>query len=482
MPSSFESLPENVFGLLIKHLDAYDLARLSTASKKTRQSAKEGAALLVSYMKRVMFPNTVADTLSNPIDLYRQMTTDSILLIGGSFSEQSVSKISCSRPNHHLQPMAEIPTPRDGFSAVESCGFLYLFSGEGDRVSKSVEVYDILANKWRAPVALPRQIRQSQGVVIEDQMVWIGGEDVQTSLPLDTLLVAEPAGEDEVKCGSGFLHWMGCTARLQHPRTHHAAVVYRNKLWVAGGIEHDRFMSNSVETLSLVDESGNFLGLPTRALDAPAYTNDSFEGNEFVEAAPMNSKRRNFNLLVADDKLYAVGGDDEGTIEMYDEKSSSWLVITRLPEFRRHFSSCVAGITMTNPADMVTQSPGADVAVSSSYLNCECIYIFGGQDVRRNGLRSVDIYNVTTGQWLSAAHTDDRAQSTFPKRKSFSTLSDASSSTNSSASAVTESTQDAGGAARGDRWELPKEEYFSGFVFGRAVSLKYSTVACCAAF
>jgi hypothetical protein len=37
-------------------------------------------------------------------------------------------------------------------------------------------------------------------------------------------------------------------------------------------------------------------------------------------------------------KLYAVGGDEDGTIELYDDESESWSIIAHFPQFRKNFS------------------------------------------------------------------------------------------------------------------------------------------------
>jgi len=104
---------------------------------------------------------------------------------------------------------------------------------------------------------------------------------------------------------------------------------------------------------------------------------DNSTGASHFQSAPsMNYKRRNFKLVVLNDNLYAVGGDNDCTVEIYDEFTDSWMMETAFPHQRFNFSLTANGNKIT---------------------------VYGGQDKRKSGLCSVDVYDVSTCEWNAVA-------------------------------------------------------------------------------
>jgi len=67
-----------------------------------------------------------------------------------------------------------------------------------------------------------------------------------------------------------------------------------------------------------------------------------------------------------------VGGDNDCTVEIYDEFTDSWMMETAFPNQRFNFSMTANG---------------------------NKISVYGGQDKRKSGLCSVDVYDVLTCEW-----------------------------------------------------------------------------------
>ncbi|MCX7985989.1 MAG: hypothetical protein N2662_03520 [Bacteroidales bacterium] len=89
-------------------------------------------------------------------------------------------------------------------------------------------------------------------------------------------------------------------ARSSFLRTFYGAAFYKNKIIIAGGY--------------------NAQGTPTQSV----YEFD-LQLRKWIERKQgMNQKRAEFALEVSGNKLYAIYGDDKGTIEVYDEALGKW--------------------------------------------------------------------------------------------------------------------------------------------------------------
>ena len=206
----------------------------------------------------------------------------------------------------------EIPSPRESSEFVFSQGSIYSISGSHDSSSRTVDRFNTMKNDWTKCTPLPTNIRYSSCIPSDTKLYVIGGEKAETSS--STALIYS-IGFDELAAGQN--DWNVLDHALRAPRKGHASVLFHDKLWVAGGILRDEEITSSVEVLSFKSGIDCIETLPL----------DATPDNTFVEAASMTNKRRNFKLVVVEDKLYAVGGDDESTIEVYCEDSNIWQVL-----------------------------------------------------------------------------------------------------------------------------------------------------------
>ena len=239
------------------------------------------------------------------------MSTDRVLCVGGAFSEYAMLEMDGSGGGQWVD-RAELPEARDGSEAVAAGGFLYVISGEGERAVGSMDRFNAVTGEWsRVGAQLPRAVRQSAAVLLESRLLLlIGGEDVEAGAASSGLLAVDvdclneswPACAASASGGAAGAErarsvWSALPQCLGSGRRGHAAVVYHDRLWVAGGVVRDVELTNSVETVDL-----------DALLDGEWQLRESCR---FEPAAPMINRRRNFKLVVLGDNLYAVGGDLE---------------------------------------------------------------------------------------------------------------------------------------------------------------------------
>ncbi len=79
------------------------------------------------------------------------------------------------------------------------------------------------------------------------------------------------------------------------------------------------------------------LAFPSIILTASASTTSSASGTQtetqdsWVEMEPMRTPRSDLGVAVVDGKIYAIGGDNLGTNEMYDPANNTWTVKSSMP-------------------------------------------------------------------------------------------------------------------------------------------------------
>uniref|UniRef100_A0A674A5L8 Kelch-like family, member 42 n=1 Tax=Salmo trutta TaxID=8032 RepID=A0A674A5L8_SALTR len=120
--------------------------------------------------------------------------------------------------------------------------------------------------------------------------------------------------------------------------------------------------------------------------------------NEWNQVAPLNQKRSNFKLLAVRGKLYAVGGQCQGTVECYSPEQDWWTCVSSLPDPLAEFSACDAC-----PFDKISTQQMLSVE--------DTIYLVGGythelepgpgrRASQTEDMLTVQSYNVITGEWL----------------------------------------------------------------------------------
>ncbi|XP_029617247.1 kelch-like protein 42 [Salmo trutta] len=153
--------------------------------------------------------------------------------------------------------------------------------------------------------------------------------------------------------------------------------------------------------------------------------------NEWNQVAPLNQKRSNFKLLAVRGKLYAVGGQCQGTVECYSPEQDWWTCVSSLPDPLAEFSACecqgmiyvMGGYTArdrntsvlrycpTSDSWTVYRSCSAHVRKQQMLSVEDTIYLVGGythelepgpgrRASQTEDMLTVQSYNVITGEWL----------------------------------------------------------------------------------
>ncbi|KAK6314767.1 kelch-like protein 42 [Coregonus clupeaformis] len=153
--------------------------------------------------------------------------------------------------------------------------------------------------------------------------------------------------------------------------------------------------------------------------------------NEWNQVAPLNQKRSNFKLLAVRGKLYAVGGQCQGTVECYSPEQDWWTCVSSLPDPLAEFSACecqgmiyvMGGYTArdrntsvlrycpSSDSWTVFRSCSAHVRKQQMLSVEDTIYLVGGythelepgpgrRASQTEDMLTVQSYNVTTGEWL----------------------------------------------------------------------------------
>ena len=138
----------------------------------------------------------------------------------------------------------------------------------------TIEYYSPIANQWVSGPLMPQRARSVGATVFRGSMYITGGEDMVTELALDGFFQFEPSN------GS----WTPMPLALPTPRFRHAAVEYKDELWVGGGcvpaVGAGHMVSDSVEVFSM-------------------------ESSRWRKGPSMLRRREFFDLLVIQNRLYA---------------------------------------------------------------------------------------------------------------------------------------------------------------------------------
>ena len=285
--------------------------------------------------------------ISNMKQLLHQLTGRFIILVGGNSESQRVDALDMTT-NKWIELSSTAVGREVFFEVLWYEGFIYVFCGLHNSSYGSVERYNPLSNRWTSVPNLPGRLAAVVGAILDNKMYILGGYDWHSAEYSDKFFCYDETAS----------RWVQHPEYLRQGRSSHAAVTYRGKIWVAGGIL-DVDPSEGNDTVEIFDpEVGYWVPGPT-----------------------LGARRFRLRLFVVNDELYAVGGDrDERgrlivqTIEKLDAGDMrSWSHVTSFPCERRGFLSSVVG---------------------------DVIYAIGG----RTGevpLGDWDAYNTRTGEWLS---------------------------------------------------------------------------------
>lgn len=349
------SMPQDALRRSFSYLNAKELASLSMTNKFFLALSEEIVQDILKEIHSTLFPvlfKPLAFQKSPNVNMKRllhRLTTTQIYTLGGAFNSDSVN---CYLPrNNEWHMAADMKKERERSCVTSVRGYMVTLSGESDDSTSSVELFSPLENSWVTMPSLPEKVRSTACVSMGDKIVVVGGqnasdETLKSSVQVFDMNFSSNTSLDRLKSSS----WKTFDDVLMQPRHGHSVVVYNDEIWVAGGCTSNELYSQSVETI--------------------CYKNGSFTAGRAMPS--LNNGRKNLKLLVVKGKLYAVGGDDEGSIEFLNEDTEEWEIITNFPVYKTNFAATTDG---------------------------ENIFVFGGQDIRRSFLTTWECFNVSCEKW-----------------------------------------------------------------------------------
>ena len=238
---------------------------------------------------------------------------------------------------------------RGHFAAIWFMNEIYAIGTISKIATGTCEKYNPIFNTWTNIESLPKKLSSVGAAVLHNSLCVVGGE-VDGEISGDVYRYHDGTWQLEDA-------W-----RLNRPRSKHACVGFMDKIWIAGG----HFEGDSSEKF---DNSVEFFDPQTL---------------KWEEGPRMIARRDYANLLVCNEKLFAVGGDVDvenkqaiRTIERLNMEEQKWELVTSFIDERRGFSTC---------------------AIDNK------IYIFGGcseQEADLNEKDTWDSYDVVHGKWES---------------------------------------------------------------------------------
>lgn len=267
----------------------------------------------------------------------------------------------------NIPPM---PTARGQINLTVVNDKIYAIGGtdlESNTNYASVEMYDPITNTWteKTPMNTPRWLATQTSTAIGNNIYAIGGFVSFYGDPLDNVEVYDAANDT----------WSVGTS-MPTARSHFGMSVYENKIYTFGGIsgysgstwtraDNVEVYDSDNDTWDVLDPlSSARIGAASATLNGKIYlaggvgtsSNDALTllevydpvSNTWEVKAPMNESRIDFQLLVYDDKLFAIGGGAalaettvRTSVEYYDPSTNEWTLCNSLYQTRAGTSSCV---------------------------------------------------------------------------------------------------------------------------------------------
>ena len=330
-----------------------DLSFIAMSSMKMREAVLVYKASYIENFKRrhPLLLNIQLKDHNTVLEVFKRIILTQILIIGDTPGSRQCTKF---HTKFGLSRSCSMDIKRDAEStAVFYKGLVIAISGAEGLSISTVEYYDILRNIWLELPSLSNAITSSAAAVHKGKLYLIGGYDRTQSKRIRDILVLNDEFLSSKPPPPSTVFWTKHHMKLFEPRSFHAAVTYRNEIWIVGGFTSNRIQPD--RTVELID--------PISGIIRPG--------------PPTIHARVRCKLLVVNNELYAIGGDgngyafDDSTIEKYDVYTKKWVLVTEFPCVRRR--CCVA-----------------------VYKNL--IYVFGGV---LKVISKRDYYDTATGKWGS---------------------------------------------------------------------------------
>ncbi|XP_054167727.1 kelch-like protein 4 [Oppia nitens] len=201
---------------------------------------------------------------------------------------------------------------RDGLGATVLNDTLYVCGGyisDEQTGTNSCEYFKQESNEWKFLPSMTRKHHYHQLVAHSGYLYSIGGnvnnDDNRASNFVEKYDLANKS-------------WTP-VASMINERSSFGSVSFMDKLYVCGGQDASDDTGNALNSCEIYDSISD----------------------KWIQMAPMQETRVYMELLKYNDKLYAIGGENLNTFEVYDYKSNSWSHTTLLPTKMWDFGAAV---------------------------------------------------------------------------------------------------------------------------------------------
>ncbi|MGQ5524715.1 Kelch repeat-containing protein [Chitinimonas sp. PSY-7] len=256
----------------------------------------------------------------------------------GDYLEKSVDVFDFATGKIHKT--ADMPSKRYGVRPVTVGSKIYVIGGHnGDASLDEVLILDTKKDKWSVGPST-NVTRDAPGTILVNDKIYAVGGGIEWDKPLDTVEFLDLKKNK----------WFMSEHKLHAKRFAPGLVQLGDYLYVVGGYDGINALS-SVEKMSL-------------------------KTGEWSNATAMSLARWNMAVAVVDGKIYAIGGNDLKSSEVYDPATDKWSILPDMSQIRK----------------------GATAQTYKGH-----IYVFGGSGNDGKALDSIETFDLKKNQWTILA-------------------------------------------------------------------------------
>eukprot|EP01038_Epipyxis_sp_PR26KG_P005147 gene5147-7167_t len=265
-------------------------------------SLLENNSLLLNHRRMASFK-----PLSNLVSVYQKVSTQYIFIIGGGIDSRRVVTYNMLQ-NKYFKTCGLSLKRSTAFSVILHKGLIFVVSGTGDSSIGTVEIYNIIDNKWITIQSLPVALNDVSLLSVRGELYVIGGISKSGSNSIFRFAGSWPKSNYWIKCNN---------YSLSEARWKFSSIEYNGAIYCVGGnISSSWFRQTSVEIFP------NNLVTDTAINSCLEYSK---------KGPTMNNHRKKPLLHVYNNCLYAIGGDDgldlKVSIEFLDTGSNEWITL-----------------------------------------------------------------------------------------------------------------------------------------------------------
>ncbi|CAK8693075.1 unnamed protein product [Clavelina lepadiformis] len=219
-----------------------------------------------------------------------------------------------------------------------------------------LRMFSTKSKDWTKLASIDPKHKESGSIIFNDKLYMLGGKGTQ-------FYCSNKAWYQDLNDVSSGWNSM---KPMNSARRRFACAMYKNFMFVTGGLLRNHYWKNDVECYkfdcerwleknkmiyrrashALVSHGGLLYALGGESNSSPAVKSvEYFNGRIWKETAPMKKPRNDFSAVVLNDQIYAIGGDQDDltSVELYDPRANAWCDVASMTKQRSgHVYACVA--------------------------------------------------------------------------------------------------------------------------------------------